>query len=235
MKILISIYIWIVGMIYVVIFLLFALLCTYIFPVRIYDPLLKKMMRFLFFLMFTKVEVEGQENLKPGVTYLFMANHVSLLDPPLLAGFIPGIVRGTEAHSHHSWPLYGLVMKRFGNIPMERENIQKSVASYQKISELLENGQSMIILPEGHRTLDGKIRPFKKLPFAMAKETNVSIIPIGLSGLFHLKSKGSWIIRPSKIKISFGPEITRDQVAGLSITELRDFVKNEIGKLIERP
>lgn len=235
MKILISAFIWITGIIYVSFFLVFILLCTYIFPERIYDPWLKKMMRFLFFLMGTKVEVTGLQYIAPNTTYLFMANHVSLLDPPLLVGFVPGPVRGMEAHSHHSWPLYGWVMKRLGNIPIDRESVHKSVASFRQIINLLENGRSMIILPEGHRTTDGRIKPFKKLPFAMAKETNCGIIPIGLSGLYQLKRKGSWIIRPSKIKISFGPEILIEQIAGLSATELRDYVRHEIVKLVEKP
>jgi len=235
MRILISIFIWIIGGIYVSFFLLFALACTYLFPERIYDPWLKKMMRFLFFIIGTKVEIEGQQNVKPGTTYLFMANHVSLFDPPLLEGFIPGTVRGMEAHVHHSWPLYGWVMKRLGNIPVDRESIHKSIGSFRKVQDLLDNGRSMIVLPEGHRTLDGQIRPFKKLPFAMAKQTNNGIIPVGLSGLYNLKRKGSWIIRPSKIKISFGPEITKDQIASLSVLELRDYVQKEIVKLVENP
>jgi 1-acyl-sn-glycerol-3-phosphate acyltransferase len=193
------------------------------------------MMRFLFFLMGTTVEVEGQQYVIPGKTYLFMSNHVSLVDPPLLGGFIPGTVRGLEAQVHHSWPLYGWVMKRLGNVPIDRESIHKSVISFRNVQDLLEDGRSMIILPEGHRTLDGQTKPFKKLPFAMAKQTNNGIIPIGLSGLYHLKRKGSWIIRPSKIKISFGPEITRDQIASFSIPELRDHVQKEIAKLVERP
>lgn len=235
MKILISIFIWIIGSIYVSFFLLFALVCTYLFPERMYDPWLKKMMRFLFFLMGTKVEVEGVHYVTPGTTYLFMANHVSLLDAPLLGGFIPGLVRGLEAHVHSSWPLYGWVMKRLGNVPVDRENVHKSVISFRKVISLLESGRSMIILPEGHRTLDGLTKPFKKLPFVMTKQTNNGIIPIGLSGLYQLKRKGSWIIRPSKIKISFGPEITREQIASFTILELRDHVQNEIAKLVERP
>jgi len=93
----------------------------------------------------------------------------------------------------------------------------------------------MIILPEGHRTMDGQIKPFKKLPFMLAKQTDISIIPIGLSGMYQLKRKGNWIITPTKIKISFGLEITKEQVQDLSIPELRDYVHDEISKLIERP
>ncbi len=235
MKTLVSIYIWVVGTLYFLFCLLFALSCSYILPERIYDPWLKKMMHFLFLLIGTRVKVEGLENLQKGKSYLFMANHVSLFDPPLLFGFIPGIVRGVEAHNHHDWPLYGWVMKRLGNIPIERESVHSSLASFRKTELLLNNGRSMIILPEGHRTLDGQIKPFKKLPFLVAKQVKSEIIPIGLSGLYQLKRKGSWIIRPTKIKIRFGPKITRDQVETLSIHELRDLMQNEISKLVEKP
>jgi 1-acyl-sn-glycerol-3-phosphate acyltransferase len=69
----------------------------------------------------------------------------------------------------------------------------------------------------------------------LAKQTNISIIPIGLSGMYQLKRKGNWIIKPTKIKISFGPEISRELIQDLSITELRDYVHGVITMLIERP
>ncbi len=235
MKVLISIYIWIAGTLYFLCFLLFALACTFLFPERIYDPWLKKMLRFLFVLIGTRVEVEGLQNVNPGTTYLFMANHVSLFDPPILFGFTPGTVRGVEAHGHHKWPLYGWVSRRLGNVPIERENIHNSVASLRKTLLHLNSDRSMIILPEGHRTLDGKIQPFKRLPFMQAKQIDMSIVPIGLSGMYQLKRKGNWIIRPSKIKIRFGKEITKDQIDAFSILELRDYVQTEIIKLIEKP
>lgn len=191
MRVLISIWIWITGTIYFVCFLIIALVCTFLFPERIYDPWLKKMMRFLFVLIGSRVEVEGLENLKPNTTYLFMANHLSLFDPPALFGFLPGIVRGVEAHGHHKWPLYGWVSRRLGNLPIERENIQSSVSSIRQTFLQLNNGRSMIILPEGHRSMDGEIKQFKKLPFFLARQIDKSIVPIGLSGLYQLKQKGT--------------------------------------------
>jgi 1-acyl-sn-glycerol-3-phosphate acyltransferase len=235
MRALISIYIWTIGTLYFLFFLLFALVCTYILPEHIYDPWIKKMMRFLFVLIGTRVEVKGLQNIKPGKTYLFMANHVSLFDLPLLAGFVPGMVRGAEAHEHHSWPLYGWVSRRLGNIPVDRESVHNSLISFRKMQILLENGRSMIILPEGHRTPDGQTKPFKKLPFLLAKQVDRSIVPIGLSGMYQLKRKGSWIIRPSMVKISFGQEICREKIDAFSIPVLREYVKNEISKLTEYP
>jgi 1-acyl-sn-glycerol-3-phosphate acyltransferase len=235
MRALVSIGVWIAGMCYFIVCLLLTLAFTYLFPERIYDPWIKKMMRFLFVIVGAKVETEGLQHVKRDTTYLYMANHVSLFDLFLLGGYIPGTVRGVEAHNHHSWPLYGWVSRRLGNIPIERESYHHSNASFRKTLDLIYNGRSMVFLPEGHRTLDGQIKPFKKLPFMLAKKTGISIIPIGLSGLYRLKRKGNWIITPTTIKISFGPEITREQIGDLSVTELRDYVHAEISKLIERP
>jgi 1-acyl-sn-glycerol-3-phosphate acyltransferase len=235
MKVLISIAVWIVGLLYFVCCLVLALVCTYLFPERIYDPWIKGMMRFLFKVVGTRVEKGGLQNVKPDTTYLFMANHVSLFDLFVLGGFIPGTVRGVEAHNHHSWPLYGWVTRRLGNVPIERENFHNSLASFQKTKLLLKSGRSMIILPEGHRTKDGQIKPFKKLPFMLAKQIDIGIIPIGLSGMYHLKRKGNWMIRPTRIKISFGQEITKEEIEAFSILELREYVHNEISRLIEKP
>lgn len=189
----------------------------------------------MFVLMGVKVQVSGLQQVEPGQTYLFMSNHVSLFDIPLLGGYIPGIVRGIEADRQHKWPIYGLVMRRLGNVPIERGNIQSSVSTAKKTINLLKNGRSMIILPEGGRTTDGQLKPFKKLPFFMAKQAEKEIIPIGISGLFELKSKKSWIIKPTTIKITFGNVITVEQSKTLSTLELREFVRNEIKQLIDKP
>jgi 1-acyl-sn-glycerol-3-phosphate acyltransferase len=235
MKYLVSIYLWTIGTLYFILFLKFALIVSFIFPPRRYDPWLKAMLRFFFRIIWVQVEVEGLEKVKSGNTNLFMANHVSLFDIPLLGGFVPGFVRGVEATRQHQWLFYGWVMRRLGNIPIDRENIHHSIKTINNTIPLIKDGLSMIILPEGHRTLDGNLRTFKKLPFYLAKQVNCQIVPIGLSGLFHLKRKGSWIIRPTTIKIKFGDPVSLDDIQSLPIAELRGMVRGRIQGLIERP
>jgi len=181
-----------------------------------------------------RVKVEGGEQLKPDTIYLFMSNHVSLFDIPLLGGFVPGFVRGVEAKRQHQWFLYGWVMGRLGNIPIDRENIHQSIKTIRHTIKMMKRGKSIIILPEGHRTLDGKLRRFKKLPFYLAKKVECEIVPIGLSGLYYLKRKGSWIIRPTTLKIKFGEAIPLDEINSLSVVDLRDQVRGRIQELIER-
>ena len=235
MKYLLSIYLWIVGILYFVIFLLFAFFISFVFPPQKYDPWIKSMLRYFFKVLWVHVEVEWVEPLESRKMYLFMANHVSLFDIPLLGGYVPGFVRGIEAKRQHQWFLYGWVMSRLGNIPIERENIHGSIMTIRKTIKIMQSGMSMIVLPQGHRTLDGNLGPFKKLPFYLAKEVGCEIVPIGLSGLFSLKKKGSWIIRPTRLKIKFGNTISIDVVNSLSPVELRDVVRAKIQNLIETP
>jgi 1-acyl-sn-glycerol-3-phosphate acyltransferase len=166
--------------------------------------MIKKNLRFLFKLLFIKVNSEGSENVEPQKTYLFMCNHSSLFDIPLLEAYIPTFVRGVEALRQFKWPVYGWVIKRLGNIPIDRKNIHASIRSMKTTEQSLKGGMSIVILPEGHRTLDGNLGAFKRLPFHLAKQAGVPIFPIGISGLFQLKQKGSWLIRPRPVSIKFG-------------------------------
>lgn len=90
-----------------------------------------------------------------------------------------------------------------------------------------------MILPEGYRTLDGKLMTFKRLPFYLAKQAEVDIVPMGLSGLFHLNRKGSWLIQPTTVKVKFGKPITTDQSKHLSVDELKTLTRLNIQTLIE--
>jgi len=234
MKYVISIYIlFVAGFIFGMILLL-TLIFTFILKPETYDPWLKKILRVFFKAIHIRVEVEGSEKINPKSTYLFMSNHVSMFDIPLLGGFIPNFFRGIEADYQHKWPFYGWVMKRYGNITIPRENIYQSITSIRKAEKIIQNGKSIAILPEGHRTLDGKLRNFKKLPFFLARQAGVELVPIGLSGLFQLKRKGSWIVYPTTLKVKFGNPISVEQIEKLSVTELRDLTRGKIQGLIER-
>lgn len=191
------------------------------------------MLRFLFKLMFIRVEVEGHENVESGKTYLFMANHTSIFDIPVLGGFIPGFVRGIEAQRQFNWPLYGWAIKRLGNIPIERNSVHNSIKSIHTAAQKIQKGLSIVVLPEGHRTLDGKLRQFKKLPFYLAKQAKVDIIPIGISGLFTLNRKGTYFITRTSIKIKFGTPVSKQKIETLTEVEVRDIIKEQIQGLIE--
>jgi len=233
MKYLISAYAWIFGGLYFILLCLITICLTFFLKPRTFDPWLKKSLRFLFKILFIKVHSEGSEKIESNINYLFMCNHSSLFDIPLLEAYVPTFVRAVEALRQFKWPLYGWVIRRLGNIPIDRKNIHASITSMKKTEKILKEGQSIIILPEGHRTLDGNLGSFKKLPFHLAKQAGIPVIPIGLSGLFQLKNKGSWLIRPRPVKIKFGQAILPEKIQSLSTEELRDYVRERIQDLIE--
>lgn len=232
MKVLVSLYAWIVGGLYFIILCLITIVLTFFFKSRTIDPWIKKNLRFLFKILFIKVHSDGSENIEPKKTYLFMCNHSSLFDIPLLEAYIPTFVRGVEALRQFKWPVYGWVIKRLGNIPIDRKNIHASIRSMKTTEQSLKGGLSIVILPEGHRTLDGSLGDFKRLPFHLAKQAGVPIIPIGISGLFQLKRKGSWLIWPCPVSIKFGKIVDAEMIQTLSTEELRDCIRAKISDLI---
>jgi 1-acyl-sn-glycerol-3-phosphate acyltransferase len=216
-------------------FCLNAIVTSLFLPSGAYDLHLKRILRRMFQLLFIPVCVEGSERLDPQRTYLYMTNHVSLFDMPLLGGWIPGTVRSVEAERQFRWPLYGLAVRRLGNIPIRREDVFASARSLRKAVRMLAQRKSLIIMPEATRTLDGKLRPFKRLPFLLAKQAGVDLVPVGMSGLFSLKRKRSWRIHPGPLKLKFGELIPAAEVARLPIDELRDLTRERILGLIEWP
>ena len=228
MKTLISAGLWILGLAYALIFLLVALILSYLFPPKAIDPYLKRLVRGLFRVLFIRVEVRGLEGLDPDRTVIYMVNHGSLLDTPLVAGFVPGYVRGIEASQQHRWPLYGRVMGRLGNLPIERDDVHASISTMKRAADYLDSGGSLIIFPEGHRTPSGHLLPFKKLPFHLAKRSRKPIIPLTIRGMFEINNKTSWLVRPGTVTMHFGEEISVEDAKELTTVELRDLVEARI-------
>ena len=216
-----SIYMWLAGLIFFGLFSIFILLLTFLIHARKLDPLIRRLLKYLFKLMLIKVKVEGSEKLDKNKTYLIMSNHVNIFDVPLLKAYIPVYFRGVEADYSFNWPIYGWLIKRLGTIPIKRENAYSSMRSLRKAMKILDHGTSIVILPEGHRTRTGKMQPFKKMPFMLAKNTSVDLVPIGLSGLFSLKQKGSWHLNPTTIKMKFGDVISSEKIKDMKVEELR--------------
>jgi 1-acyl-sn-glycerol-3-phosphate acyltransferase len=225
MKYVYSIYAWLIGGIFFVLILCTGILLSYILPGRAFHRPVQWLFKFLFRLLFIRVKVCGKNNIPQAAVVLYMSNHTSIFDLPLLAAFVPGYFRGIESDNQFSWPLWGFAIKRYGSIPINRASVQSSIATMRYAQKVLAEGTSIAILPEGHLSLDGKMQAFKKLPFVLAKESEVSIVPIGITGLYRVKKKGSWLIRPSKVCISFGESINRETINRYTVSELRNHTR----------
>ncbi len=178
-------------------------------------------MRTLFKLLNSDPKLEYAEELPVGEPLIFMANHSSLIDIPLLKAVIPSHFAGIIAEDQLKYFLYGTVVRRIGNISIQRDNIRNSLKSFNLAIQKLQEGIQIAVLPEGGRSLDGQLIPFKRLAFRFAKESGAHIVPMSISGVFNMKNKESFHLTPGSIVVRFGPVIRAETIA---ITELDDLL-----------
>ncbi|NQV16504.1 1-acyl-sn-glycerol-3-phosphate acyltransferase [bacterium] len=206
---------------------------SYIQKPQQYDPWLKRRIITLFKILRSEPHVEFSEPLPLDQPLIFMANHTSLIDIPLLKASIPAYFIGILAHLQFSYFMYGPAARRIGSIPIDRENIRLSLKSFDKARELLQQGIHITVLPEGSRSKDGHLMPFKKLPFRFAKESNAAIVPMAISGVFKMKNKDSLHLTPGKIIIRFGSPIGVAKIASMETEDLMEVTRKEIYSLLE--
>lgn len=191
----------------------------------LFDPFLKLLVRIVPAMFGIRVRTLGLEKLDPEKTYLFMANHVNIFDSFILYGYIPHFIRAVELEDHFSWPVWGTITRRMGNIPISHKNTVEALKSLDIANTAISQGTSIAILPEGHRTRDGKLQNFMRGPFRLAKNAEVDIIPIVMKGLWERKSVKSKIVRPGPVELVFGDPITSEIIKKLSDKELKDKVR----------
>ncbi len=232
MKYLISILLYAIGSIPFIILGISVIICSYLFKPRQYDKYIKWLCRMFLRSFFIKVKVVGLEKIDPNKTYIFMSNHVNIFDVFLLYGYIPNFARGVELDSHFTWPIWGQVITRFGNIPISQKYFQSALNSLNRAEQAIQNGTSIIILPEGHRTRDGNLLPLMRGPFLMAKRAKADIVPTAMIGAFKIKRVTHWLTRPGTVKFVFGDVISVESFKDSSTHELKNLVKDKIQKLI---
>ena len=160
-----------------------------------------------------RIEVTGREHI-PARACIFMGNHVSNLDPPIILPLLPFRSAFFIKRSLLRIPLVGYGMRLAGFIPVNRDGRPEAArASVQEASKVLASGVNISIFPEGTRSRNGKLLPFKKGPFYLAKESGSPIIPMSIYGTEHMMSKGSLRTQPGKAHLTFHPPIDPQQFA----------------------
>lgn len=157
-----------------------------------------------------RVRVEGVENIPPGVC-IFAANHLSNVDPPALVTAIPRRVSLLAKKEVFRIPILATALRMAQFIPVDRGDREAAAASVDLAVKYLREGHSYCVYPEGTRSRDGRLKPFKKGTFVMAIQAGVPVVPISMSGAQKLMRKGDWTIHPGEIVIRFGPPVDASQ------------------------
>jgi len=155
-----------------------------------------------------RVRVVGAENIPVGRSCIFMSNHVSNLDAPVLLPVIPGMTSVFLKKELMKIPLLGVAMRMGKYVPVSRghsrEEAQKSVAA---AADALQSGLHITVFPEGTRSPDGRLLPFKKGAFFLAAETGAPMVPVVIQGTQTMMRKGSLKIVPGEAVVRFLPVI----------------------------
>lgn len=168
-----------------------------------------------------KLEVKRSPGFDPRRMSIFICNHVNLFDPFVIYSAIPQFVRGFELESHFRIPVYGWMMRRFGNVPVPDSPTRESMTRMTQLTkQALDSGTSLIAFAEGSRTRSGRMGPFHSGVFRLAQRFGVPIVPMSIVGSFEFFRTGDWILHPGKITVYLFDTIetrglTRDDVNGL--------------------
>ncbi len=161
-----------------------------------------------------KITIVGRERIQPGQHYIFMSNHVSNLDPPILIPLIPGRTSVLVKKELFRLPLLGTAMKLAELVPVDRSNREAAIASIREATEVMGRGLHMTVFPEGTRSSDGTLRAMKKGPFYLAEESGVPVVPVTLAGTYEMWPKHRFAIQPGRVTLTFHPPITVAEAGG---------------------
>jgi 1-acyl-sn-glycerol-3-phosphate acyltransferase len=155
-----------------------------------------------------RVRVEQDPALDPQASYVFLSNHQSLFDIPVLLGTSPCQVRMMAKRSLFRIPIFGWSLAAGGFIPIDRDG--GGGAARQSLSSAtarLKKGTSILLFPEGTRSLTDVLLPFKRGGFLLAMKAGLPIVPVGIRGTRSVQRKDSFAIRPSEIEVRYGAPI----------------------------
>jgi len=178
-----------------------------------------------------KVRIRGLSNIDLSRSYIFMLNHQSFYDIPVILGHLPVQFRWLAKHELFKIPLFGIAMRRAGYISINRTNRRSAFKSLKKAAHIIRSGVSVVIFPEGTRSPDGRILPFKKGGFVLAIQSRVPIVPVIIQGTSAIMTKKRKKIIPGEVLIEVrAPILTTDYTF-----KTKEALMNRVKTVISEP
>lgn len=176
-----------------------------------------------------KVKVEGE--FPSNEKLVVMSNHCSFFDPFIYPFFMKGMFTGIVAEYNLKYPFWKQFLLRLNAIPINRKDRNQALRGIEKAEKVLNKGINIAILPEGTRTITGKLGKLKKGGFHLAMNTQASIIPIGINGAFKLKPKTTWKLTSCEILVKIGKPIPFSIYESLGVDGILKIVEKELKTL----
>lgn len=215
---------WGLGLSLTIVLIPPAILAFIVDPVkqRLIQPMIRFWGRMIIRFCCLDVTIIGRENVKDLKSAVIVSNHQSLLDLFIVTGYIP-INAGFLAKTSTIWiPIVGQLMLLFGHIRVDRSSPRRSLASINRCIKAIESGWSIIIFPEGTRTEDGNIAPFKSGSLKIPLRTGSPVVPVTLTGLYNVMKKRTFAVNKHPVTIHIGKPIP---TTDLEVCDFRQFVR----------
>jgi 1-acyl-sn-glycerol-3-phosphate acyltransferase len=187
--------------------------------------------RMLTWICSIKTEVHGIENIPTEGVFLVMSTHNSHFDIPVLIKEIPRQFRIVAKKDLFKIPVFGWAMTVAGYISVDRTDRKQAFASLDKAAEGVRAGMPLLIFPEGTRSPDGTLGPFKKGGFVLATKAKVPLIPVVVDGTYDVLPKNTLRIKPGRVKVTFGEPIETASYAPENKEELMERVRRAMVKM----
>lgn len=179
-----------------------------------------------------KYSVKGLENLVKDNQYFFVGNHESAFDIPLAFAGIPYQLVSISKKELKWKPFLGWAMQAAGHIFVDRHQHSKAVSALEEARKsLVKNPRSVLLFPEGTRSLDGKIHAFKKGGLVLAIKSGMPVVPIALCGTSKVAVKGSWELNPIDIQLRIGKPIPTDEITFDDRNEFVARIRSEVSSM----
>ena len=179
------------------------------------------------------LEVAGLERLDRKTPYVFMSNHLSFLDAPLLVTVIDRPVRFVAKRFVFRIPVLGQGMRFAGYVPLDKEGVGEGRKRIARAVELIcDRGYSFLVYPEGTRSPEGTLLPFRRGGFFLALEAGAPIVPISIKGTHELMPRGARAIRKGTVRIVFHEPVAVSGYSPETLPELMERVRAAIASAL---
>ena len=231
-----SAFLWIVSLLHFAIAVPILIVLAIFLDPKKHDWLQRTFCRRIIFFSGAKITVVRSPGFDPQKTSFFISNHVNLFDPFALYCAIPQFVRGWELESHFNIPIYGWLMKRFGNVPVPDVRRPSDLRRMWRLTrDAINGGTSLIVFPEAKRTRDGRVDEFQDGAFRLAQQLEIPIVPVSIVGSIQHHRTGHWMFWPATISVHLHDTISTSGLNKDDVQALRDRVRVIISLPLELP
>ena len=180
-----------------------------------------------------RVHASGLARIDPSRSYVFAANHQSIYDIPIVFTSLPSQLRIVAKQSLGRVPFLGWHLHMAGHLLVDRQNPGAGIV--KKMARLAGERHSLIVFPEGTRSVDGGVAPFKGGSFVFALDSGMPIVPISIAGSRHVMKKGRLMVCPGDVSLTVHEPIDTTGIGRGSVRELADRVRDIVRQQVDEP